>query len=171
MRGRSRNSGFTLIELLITLAVLAIILAFGVPSFRTLIENNGVTTQANTFLSAINLARAEAIKRGAQVSLIAESGGFSDGYCVAAGVYLDCDAAEVANAVIRTFEVSGAVSLDDKGLKLVSFDGRGFRLVPGSGFTVQFEFQPQSCTTGDSRLRQLDISLAGRASITEGACT
>lgn len=58
------SKGFTLIELLITIAVLAIILAFAVPSFVNLIENSRVTTQSNTLLGAINLARSEAVKQG-----------------------------------------------------------------------------------------------------------
>ena len=171
MRGRSRSSGFTLIELMVTLAVLAIILTIGVPSFRTLIESNRVTSQANTFLSAVNLARTEAIKRGSQVALLAEAGGFANGYCVAVGTYADCGAAEAADDVIRAFEEPGALVLRDGGLTSVAFDGRGFRSAPGAGVNVQIEFEPQSCTAGEQRMRQLTVARAGRASVTQGACT
>ncbi|SET73573.1 type IV fimbrial biogenesis protein FimT [Marinobacter segnicrescens] len=171
MRGRSRSAGFTIIELMITLAVLAIILTIGIPSFRTLIENNRVTSQANTLLSAVNLARTEAIKRGTEVTLLAEAGGFANGYCVTVGNYANCGAAEAGNDVIRSFEEPGALILRDGGLTNVSFDGRGFRSAPGAGVNVQIEFQPLSCTLGDQRLRQLNVARAGRASVTQGNCT
>ena len=44
------SKGFTLIELLLTITILAIILAFAVPSFVNMIENSRVTTQSNTCL-------------------------------------------------------------------------------------------------------------------------
>ena len=61
------NNGFTLIELMVTVAVLAIVLSLGVPSYRALIINNRLTAQANALVASINLARSEAIKRGVRV--------------------------------------------------------------------------------------------------------
>jgi len=56
--------GFTLIELLVTIVLVAVLLTLAAPNFRTLVQNNRVTTQANELVSALNLARAEAVKRG-----------------------------------------------------------------------------------------------------------
>ena len=56
-------SGFTLLEMLITVTVLAILVAIGLPSFRTMIDRNAVTATANNLLSTLLLARSEAIKR------------------------------------------------------------------------------------------------------------
>ncbi len=64
-----QTRGFTLIELMITLAVAAILLTVAVPGFRTAIQNNRVTTQSNDVLTALTLARSEALKRGIQVSV------------------------------------------------------------------------------------------------------
>lgn len=61
--------GFTLIELMVTLAVAAIVLTVAVPSFRDLIRHNRLATQANQLVSALNLARSEAIKRGVRVTV------------------------------------------------------------------------------------------------------
>lgn len=63
------QAGFTLIELMITLTISAIILTVAVPSFTTTIQNNRVTTQLNDFVSTLNLARTEAIKRGMRITV------------------------------------------------------------------------------------------------------
>ena len=67
------NRGFTLIELMVALAVAVIITTIAVPGFRTMIQNNRASTQANELLTALMLARAEAVKRGAPVSVCASA--------------------------------------------------------------------------------------------------
>lgn len=68
-RTSRRISGFTIVELMITLAVSAILMAVAVPSFNQMIMTSRLTAQANELVSAINLARSEAIKRNASISL------------------------------------------------------------------------------------------------------
>lgn len=83
-----KSAGFTLIELLIGLVVLAILLATAIPAFRTFVQNNRLDAEANEFVAAAQLARAEAIKRGVDVTICSSSngtscgGGFSDGWIV-----------------------------------------------------------------------------------------
>ena len=69
MSTKLRQSGFTLIELLVTLVIVAILLAIGVPSFSNFIKDNRRTTQVNDLITAFNLARSEAIKRGVPVTV------------------------------------------------------------------------------------------------------
>lgn len=64
-----RRNGFTLIELLITVVLAAIVLTLGVPSFRSLVQDNRMTTHLNTLTADLALARSEAIKRGARVTV------------------------------------------------------------------------------------------------------
>jgi len=45
-----KTSGFTLIELMVTIAVIAILAVFAVPSFKDMIVNNRATAEANEFL-------------------------------------------------------------------------------------------------------------------------
>lgn len=61
--------GITLIELMITLAIFAIIGAFAMPSFREMLLNTATTTSANEFLTDLNFARSEALKRGVRVEV------------------------------------------------------------------------------------------------------
>lgn len=79
-RRRCRRGGFTLIELLVTLAVAAVLMAFAVPSFRSLTLSNRLTTSANEVVGALQTARMEAIKRNARTQFCsnAESSNASD---------------------------------------------------------------------------------------------
>lgn len=57
------ESGLTLIELMVTLAILAIMVAFAVPSFQQLIEQNKAATSANEILSGLAATRSEAVQK------------------------------------------------------------------------------------------------------------
>jgi type IV fimbrial biogenesis protein FimT len=59
----TRQHGFTLFDLMITLAILSIILAFGIPSMRSAAEKRNTTAVAEDIYSQIQLARSEAIAR------------------------------------------------------------------------------------------------------------
>ncbi|MCB1782215.1 MAG: GspH/FimT family pseudopilin [Candidatus Competibacteraceae bacterium] len=65
----NRKLGFTLIELIITVALVAIIVTLGVPTFQGMIRNNRIIVHTNDFISSLNLARSEANKRGRRVAL------------------------------------------------------------------------------------------------------
>lgn len=70
---KSTMIGFTLIELMVTLALAAIILTQAVPSFNSLVQNNRLISQKNEFISTLNLARSEALKRGTRVTVCAST--------------------------------------------------------------------------------------------------
>jgi len=63
------NTGFTLIELMVTVAIAGVVLGIGIPSFNEAIRNSRLTTSANELISALNLTKSEAIKRGVQVTM------------------------------------------------------------------------------------------------------
>lgn len=59
--------GVTLLEALIVVVIASIILTLGVPSFRTSIASNRLTSVANAFVSSYNSARLTAIRKNAAV--------------------------------------------------------------------------------------------------------
>ncbi len=86
--------GFTLLELMTTIAVAGILLAIAIPSFQTMTYNSRLTAQVNDMVSAMNIARSEAIKRNGTIS-----------FCRAAdATTTDCvtDAGNWTNWIVRT---------------------------------------------------------------------
>ncbi len=59
----NKYKGFTLIELMITVAIMSIMLTVGLPSFQSIIASSRLTSSANAMVSALQLARSEALKQ------------------------------------------------------------------------------------------------------------
>lgn len=65
--------GFTLVELLVTVTLLSILLGVGVPSMRDFLLRRAVLSHVETFGTALRMARSEALKRGAPVTICASA--------------------------------------------------------------------------------------------------
>ncbi|MFK2918040.1 GspH/FimT family pseudopilin [Dyella koreensis] len=68
-----RVGGFTMVELMVTLGVVAILVVVAVPSFKNMIISNKLTTAANDVVTALNVARMEAIKRNGSTGFCSDS--------------------------------------------------------------------------------------------------
>jgi len=71
--------GFTLVELMVTVAIAAILMGIAAPSFNNIALSMKLTSYANNLVASTLLARGEAIKRNAVVSLCVSSNGTSCG--------------------------------------------------------------------------------------------
>ena len=95
--------GFTLLELMVTIAVAAILFSVAVPGFQQLSQRNRIVSYANDFISTVNYARSEAIRRAQPVSICASSTGtsctgtWSQGWIIFANV--DGDSPAVVDGV------------------------------------------------------------------------
>lgn len=64
-----KHNGFTLIELLTVVTIIIIVSAYGIPTLRGLIWTSQISSNTSTLHSALLLARSEAIKRSAPVTI------------------------------------------------------------------------------------------------------
>jgi type IV fimbrial biogenesis protein FimT len=74
-RAPRRLHAFTLQESLVTLTVVGIISVYAVPSFQQLVARQRISAAVNTLITALHLARSEAIKRGTKAALCPSADG------------------------------------------------------------------------------------------------
>lgn len=71
-----------MLEVLVSLALLAILAALALPSMREFIVRANVSSTTNDLVVALNLARAEAVKRGRDVAVVAAGAEWNEGWIV-----------------------------------------------------------------------------------------
>jgi len=77
-----KQTGVTLLELMVVLAVSAILLMIGIPSFAAFTSSSRLASATNELVSSLHLARSEAIKRNSRTVICTSATGTS---CVASG--------------------------------------------------------------------------------------
>lgn len=99
MKTRSGQVGISLIELIITIVVISILAVVAMPSFLASIDRQRVRGATEGLFGDMQYAKSEAIKRGANISVITTGGG-PWSYCV---TRTDCaTAADVLKTVTGT---------------------------------------------------------------------
>ncbi|MBD3650725.1 MAG: GspH/FimT family pseudopilin [Alcanivorax sp.] len=164
---RFGSGGFTLIELMLTLALVAIVLGFGVPSMTQLIRSNQVINQTNSVLGGIQLARAEAVKRGVGMAVCGSSdqascdGQWGQGWLV----YEDSDGSGSPTSTNIVRVADGSAEVDNTSGGVVRFDHQGLRR-DTSEATVTIK--RSAC--GSEKARQISIARGGRAASEKVSC-
>lgn len=168
--------GFTLLELMITVAIAAILLGIGIPSFIGLVNNNRLTSTTNDFITAINTTRVEAIRQGQRVTLCPSTNNTSCGGTWESGWIIFNDINH--NAVVDNGEtilhtgsatptgiVFGGTLPDVGGYKYISYASDSTAKQTGGGFlaaTISILSNGQFVT---NKLRCITINNAGRISV------
>lgn len=171
------NGGVTLIELLVGLALLAILMAIAVPSFRGTAASNRLSASAAEVANTMALARSEAIRRGGRVTVCKSAdgaactlvGGWEQGWIVfvdttRAGANASVDAGEVIVSRVGR-QADGITILGTAALaNYVSFAADGtVRTMAGAALAGGLRTcSTLASLTDAARARRLDISAAGR---------
>lgn len=157
-------AGFTLTELMVTLAVFGILLGVGVPGLNELTQRQRVSTHANALVAALQLARSEAVRRGAPVSVSAVGDGFATGWCVHVDEACERGTALSEHPAIANLGIAASASR-------IGFDGRGARVLPATD-DAEIALSPPHCVHDTmARARVVSVGLSGRASISRANCS
>jgi len=179
-----RSRGFTLIELMMTLAIAGILVTMAVPSFSEVIKNNRLITQENDFVTTLNLARSEAIRRSDRITVCKSSnqvscsgaGGWEQGWIVFNDVNDDGVVINPAANVLRVHDpLSSKVTLhgDANLVDYVSFVSSGATQKFAGGASAT---QPGVLIMCDDRgfvsqAKAIQISATGRVSTDSATST
>ena len=170
--------GFTLVELLLVLAIGAILTLIAVPSMSGFLSSQKVSSLSAVFLSSLNLARSEAIKRNARAVLCRSanglscggSGGWEQGWIVFHDANNNAQADPGETIVLQqAVLVSGPrLSGNAQVANYVSFSASGSaKLVSGAFQAGTFTLCPGSAASSD--VRQIILSSTGRARSQSGS--
>lgn len=172
-----KNTGVTLVELLVVLAVASILLAIVVPGYAYLVGTSRLAALTNDFVTALHLARSEAIKRGMRVTVC------KTGNAQAAAPACDAGAAWEQGWLV--FVDSGARGvIDGNDSVLWVRDGvTGATITPPHNYSRYVSYLPSGNTQGSGNLangtlslcaagsrRDIVINTAGRLRLQTGVC-
>jgi type IV fimbrial biogenesis protein FimT len=162
---RSRQQGLTLVELMVTLAVAIILIAVGMPLFSGLVGSNRATTQANSLVSALKLARSEAVKRADSVTVCADDGGacggagdWANGWLVHTDV--NDSGGFDAGDVLRTWDpLAASSSVTVAGGAAVTFFATG---AANNTFSFELDDSEASGSAADAAKRCVEVTATGQ---------
>ena len=171
-RDADRRRGFTLLELMVAVAVLSILVGLGVPAFNDTIRNNQLAAAGSDLISALTLARSEALKRSIRVSVCAAEDqdncatgtDWSKGWIVFTDDFGTAGVIEPGDTLLQNWspparDVRITATFD----RAVSFTPRA-RAQSAQKFTVT----KAGCSGNQQRL--IDINSAGRIALERQEC-
>jgi len=123
------ESAFTLVELMITIAVAAVVLTLGVPSFGRIIEQNQLSAYTNQLVSSLNFARSEAVRRNKSIKICHSNNatacngtGYENGWII----FIDDDGDNVLDATEELIRVNESLPTNYTfNMDSFSFTGKG----------------------------------------------
>ncbi len=162
--------GFTLIELLVTIAVLAILLTVAVPNFQTFVMNSRMASQTNDLITALSLARSEAVKRAANVTVCASS----DGATCTGGWAAGWIVRDAAGTPIRVQQALGGASILSGGTDVASsitFTASGRTTIPTTATDASTTLTLCPPSPAVVQGRAIQIERTGRSRFAPVACS
>ncbi len=169
----NRQTGMTLMELLVTMVIMAILMATGVPMYSSVTTQSRMNEEISGFLMDVNFARSEAIKRGQPVFICSTSdnatcndvGSTSSVWTTGRLLYVDTTNSGLVTTPTTTniLRISPAVSHSD------TFTGGTAVKIAQTGYESMTGTASLHDSSNDSSQRRCISVTAGSASITAGA--
>jgi len=169
--------GFTLVELMVTIAIVAILLALGLPVFEGSMRSNRVATTTNEMLASISMARSEAIRSTRTSVLCASSDGSACGTDWNRGwiIWVDQNGDGARNdptePVVRYVQGHPQMSLVVRGgasANVVRFDNRG--RPDNGGVNRELVLKPSQCDAGQALQRTMTLTGVGQVNTRKEPC-
>ena len=156
----SCTGGFTLVELMVTMAVIGILALVAVPGMQAMINHSRLSGASGELTAALQLARSEAIRRNARVTVCAGTAGVCNGSTTWANwTVCGSDNAAGSNDVIRNQSAPDSVQLTG------SVDRIVFR--PSGQITAQTVLNVCMPTTNPAQNKRLITVMVSGGTYTE----
>jgi type IV fimbrial biogenesis protein FimT len=152
--------GFTIIELMITIVIVSVTMALGMPAYTTWILNTKLRNTAESIETGLQLARAEAVRRNVPVQFVLGTGASWTFGCVTPDA--DC-AAEIQKKEVGDGS-SSAVTVTAADGKTYVFNnfGRMTSPVPASGASsINVDIDPAKLAASQSRDLRISVGISG----------
>lgn len=172
----AQQAGVTLVEMMTVMAIMAILLAIGVPSYKYVTSSNRMYNEAGELLGDLQFARAEATRQGLPVTVCISSDGAT---CLSSAttwnqgwiVFLDKNGdqtVESGDAVLRIqSSFTGSDTLTDSAsLAAVTFNREGFASNLGATSTL---FTLHDSTSNKAWTRCLFLAVQGNMGVSTPA--
>lgn len=157
-------AGFTLVELMITVAVIGILAVIAAPSMLAMINNSRVTSQTEELIASLQLARIEAVRRNARITVCPTDGSVALGTDCAGSTWTNWAALNRA----ETIDVNDRVLRSDASVGGAQVTGPAQIVFRPSGL---IDNQQQIGVSLSGEQRCLLIRVSGVVSVSKGACS
>lgn len=170
-----KNFGFTLLELMLVVAIASIIAVLAAPSFSSSIKKNRLESIQREMLSALKLARNEAIARGNQVTVCGSadqstcSGSWHQGWITFVDEDGDGDRASTETLVDAQYGLTGITTGAGSSLEFVSYMPTGIKTIAGQ-FDIGFCDADENSSIGGKSVLVTSVGASYRGAESDAGC-